>query len=137
MCSFLVSAQDNPSEKVDWQKIQSALIEDGNKILEKHEAKSKVKTRGAASDPCEEDLDRLLSLFAQFKTNYMRCCENRLDGDEVYRILYQIKAISDNSQCAWEDHTEMYAILAFKVLEYANFVDSYDCNRKCECGGCD
>jgi hypothetical protein len=116
-------------------KLKSSLDIINTKIVEDYNKSKEVKTRGISSDPCEEDLSRVIVLFDTYTAAYKNCCNGRSSENEAIKILYEITNIMKNKQCVWEDHPELYVILLIKLVQTDDMIETFPCPRKSACGG--
>jgi hypothetical protein len=120
----------------DTSNINDSFEKINMKFKQKFE-QPKGKTRGATTDPCEEDLRRLKVLFSQCEDVFNNCCAGRNYTGEVATIIYQAKKIIDNSNCIWADNPEMYLIVLILWSDLDDTINNANCPRKCECIDCE
>lgn len=140
-CLFIYSANCFSQVKSEVKndslqyKLKSSLDIINNKIIDDYNKSKEAKTRGISSDPCEDDLNRVIVLFDTYAVAYKNCCNGRSSENEAIKILYEITNIMKNKECVWADHSELYIVLMIKSAQIINMVESLPCSRKTACGG--
>jgi len=136
-CLFIYSANCFSQVKSDslQYKLKTSLDIINNQIIDDYNKSKEAKTRGISSDPCEEDLRRLIILFDTYAVAYKNCCNGRSSENEAIKIFYEITNIMNNKQCVWADHAELYIIFLIKCVQITDMIDTLPCSRKSACGG--
>lgn len=136
-CLFIYSANCFSQVKSDslQHKLKTSLDIINKSFIDDYNKSKEVKTRGISSDPCEDDLNHMISLFDTYAVAYKNCCNGRSSENEAIKILYEITSIMENKECVWADHSGLYIVLLLKSVQISNMIDSFPCSRKSACGG--
>jgi hypothetical protein len=129
--SFFANAQNVSSDTLSAESLENSFNAINKRLYEKLLPETKV-TRGASSGPCAScrpDLQNLLNLIDNAIVAQKKCHFGQGNINELTRIFFRIKDISENKQCRWDDCPEMYLVLFIKYAEFEDIAKRYPCAK--------
>ena len=127
----IVSAQNSANDTLSAESLGKEFEKINKRVYDQLLPQIEV-TRGTAGGPCtpcRNDAQNLISLCDAAIVAQKKCHFGQGNINELTRIFFRIKDISENKQCRWDDCPEMYLVLFIKYAEFEDIAKRYPCAK--------